>query len=758
MRGAQVAAFTSMLLIAQQVAGKATRDALFLSTFHTSQLPLAMAAGAVLSLLAVYWVSQLMVRHAPATIMPLLFATSAAGFALEWLLAFTAPRAAALLVYVQTALLGPVMISTFWSLINERFDPHTAKRAIGRIAGGGTLGGVVGGLAAWRASSVMQPVTVLVLLALLNAGAVLGTLLTRARRGVARPAADEVVAPESPTSALSVLQRSPFLRHLALLVMLGAALSALLDYIFSVQATAAFGAGQPLLAFFSLFWLGISLVSFVLQITLGSLALEKLGVALNIAVLPGVIVLGGAFGLAVPGLVSASLLRGAEAVQRNTLFRSAYELLYTPLPEASKRSTKAFIDVGFDRLGTVVGSGVALLVLHTTSHGQAPFLLGVVVVLGLATLPVTRRLHVGYVDALAQSMRAAAERLQVPAAVKEAPAPDSRRSLPLERDELIERVEVMQPGGLSALVDTERTSSSATDPAPARALQGLANPEALLQTTQDLLSADAARVRTALGQLDARAPAVACAILLLAHPEHHAPALRALGTLAPAITGQLLDALLDPTMDFRVRRRVPRALRACCTQRAADGLLLGMGDERFEVRYECGRALLALTGANPSVVVSSQSVIEAIQREIESERRIADRSGFAFEDDGESSQQRALVDGLMRDRVDRRLEHMFTILSLSLEREPLRMAFFALHHEDDHYRGTALEYLDTVLPTEIRQIIWPYLGEAAAPLPAARAPQEVLAELVRALEAGPTQLTNESNPGNTVGLRSQAPR
>ena len=32
---------------------------------------------------------------------------------------------------------------------------------------------------------------------------------------------------------------------------------------------------------------------------------------------------------------------------------------------------------------------------------------------------------------------------------------------------------------------------------------------------------------------------------------------------------------------------------------------------------------------------------------------------------------------------------IFTILSLHLEREPLRMAFRALHHEDAHHRGTA---------------------------------------------------------------------
>ena len=249
----------------------------------------------------------------------------------------------------------------------------------------------------------------------------------------------------------------------------------------------------------------------------------------------------------------------------------------------------------------------------------------------------------------------------------------------------------------------------------------------MLATARELLSADAAQVNRALGRLRTHGPSVACAILLLAHSDHYEAALEALSGHAPLITGQLLDALLDPTMDFVVRRRIPRALQTCSTQRAADGLLLGIADERFEVRYECARALVQVTDENPSIVIAPPKVVEAIQREIDSSKLILERATPQLDlDDGQ-----ALVDGLMRDRTSRSLEHMFTILSLVLEREPLRMAFRALHHQDDKHRGTALEYLDMVLPAEIRSIIWPYLGEAA-PLPTARAVGELLADRSRA--------------------------
>lgn len=721
---AQAAAITAMLLIAQQVAGKAARDALFLSSFHANNLPLAMAAGAVLSLAGAYLISRLMARYGPESILPPLFATSACAFGVAWGVNLVAPRGAAVFVYLQTALLAPVMISTFWSLINERFDPHTAKPAVARIASGGTLGGVLGGLAAWRAPS---PGAVLLFLAALNGMALVATLLTRARRDAEAPAstpAEAGVADET-VSPLTALRDAPFLQNLAMLVALGAAMSALLDYMFSVQAAAAYGKGQPLLAFFSLFWMVVGVASFLLQMAVGRVVLEKLGLALTAAVLPGVIILGGAFGLAVPGLASAALLRGADAVQRNTLFRSAYELFYTPIPEARKRATKAVIDVAFDRFGTVIGSGIALLVLHAFAQNQAPLLLGAVIALALIALPVIRGLHRGYVVALQQGLRDGAKKLQL--AAEDSAERFSRSPPQSDRERLIEHIEATH-GGLEGLLDSTPTRAEESSTQTGPALAALANTDALLSTLRDVLSPHPQRVQHALAKLDHHGPSVACAILLLAHPEHHEQALRALRTHAASVTGQLLDALLDPSMDFVVRRRLPRALSQCPTQRAVDGLLLGLSDERFEVRYECGRALLRLSEGQSQLVISRSRVIEAIQRELEGGKRMSEASrpfdGDASDDDG------TLIEGLKRDRIARSLEHVFTILALHFDREPLRMALRALYQEDTTYRGTALEYLETVLPTEIHEILWPHLG-VTAPLPTARAPRELLDELAR---------------------------
>ena len=143
--GALVAAIASAAMIAQQVAGKATRDALFLSSFSVRVLPAMMAASAVISLLAVMWLSRMMLRHSPAKVVPAAFAVGCAALLVTWGLTFTAPRVAAIVLYLYTTLFGAAVISAFWSLVNETFDPHTSRRAVSAITSGGTLGGCSAG-------------------------------------------------------------------------------------------------------------------------------------------------------------------------------------------------------------------------------------------------------------------------------------------------------------------------------------------------------------------------------------------------------------------------------------------------------------------------------------------------------------------------------------------------------------------------------------------------------------------------------------
>ena len=88
------------------------------------------------------------------------------------------------------------------------------------------------------------------------------------------------------------------------------------------------------------------------------------------------------------------------------------------------------------------------------------------------------------------------------------------------------------------------------------------------------------------------------------------------------------------------------------------------------------------------------------------------------------------LDEFVRDRAGKSLAHVFTLLALVLPREPLQIAFRSLQTDDQHLHGTALEYLDGILPPAIRERLWPFL-EAAPARRSTRPRDEVMAELLR---------------------------
>lgn len=700
------------------------RDALFLSAFRTTHLPHAMVAAAVVSILTVASMPLVASRVSPRRLIASLFSVSGIALGLEWGLLGLSARSGALAVYLHTSVLGPILITTFWSLVNERFDPHRAKSAIAPITGGGTLGGVLGGLAAWRASSILSVSTAVLVLAAINIACAIGVLAIppqsdvrtsakrdRPSRGAAssedRSGGDHAAGADV-RSAFGLLRRIPFLRNLALLVAFGAIISSLLDYVLGVQAVAHYGRGPGLLWFFSVFGLVVSVASLVVQLAFGRIAFEKVSLAVHLAVLPGVVVLGGALGLAVPGLVSAAVLRGSEMVHRNTLFRSAYELLYTPISEAQKRATKAVIDVGFDRVGTVVGSLVTMAVIYVFAANQL-VMLGVVVVVALVSLPVIVRLHSGYVATLKERLLEGAEGAPVSEPMPGSVDPDDG-----ERERLVRAAAQLGGNAADGLLRAQLESK-------ARALD----------LPRELLAQDRTRVRRALARLDDRDRAAASyATLLLAEPDLARDAAHALRRLAPRIRGQLLDLLLDARVDVMVRRRIPTILGAAPSALVVEGLVGALDDARFEVRFAVGRALRRLA-ASSQLEMPRERILKALLDE--TARAEETFSSIEEEEDVDPNP----LDIVIRDRISRQLDHVFTLLALVIDGEAARLCLRALYQEDDRYRGAALEYLQVVLPPEVREAVWPLLGETSGPLPTPRPASEVLEDLSRALRGQP---------------------
>ncbi len=753
-RAAWPATIASASLVAQLVAGKATRDALFLTHFGLDPLPGAMIGAAALSALSVIVMSRVLTRSGPARVVPATFAASAVLFLVEWSISLKSERATAIAVYAHTAVFGSAIGSAFWSLVNERFDPHEAKRLVGRITSGGTIGGVIGGLLVWRASAHLSVPMMLALLATMSVVGLWGSL---------RTAGGQRRRPKAPATTtgggIAVLTETPYLHHLAVLVGAGAVVQALLDWLLSAHATNEYGQGASLLGFFALFNMVVGILSFVAQTGLTRVALEKRGLGGTIKLQPMSVAAGVAAALVFPFFWPVLVLRVIEGVTRGSLYRSAYELFYTPLPNAKKRATKTLIDVGIDRLGTILGSGLLFAVaqLAPLELQTRAVLVGVLAMTGLAWM-VASRLQDGYVSALAASLKSGA------VALDDDDAEDltTRQTLAettalLDRNKLLARIDQFQRQKELRAADGRGMAKLTPPPVSDRALVSTGELGKLFDPSDGVV-ARAAALRSndpvAMKQALAAplAPALAPFVIpLLANDAVVREAVRSLRKIAPKITGVLLDYLLDREIDPRIRRRVPRIVKLCRTQRAANGLVLALRDPVFEVRVQVGIALAQLLD-DGVLEADRDEVLDIVVHELTTGRGTWSGSGAtanadvddaarASDVDSESGAPSDVPSGAAQQRISttndagavrRGLAHSFALLGLVLDREPLAIAHRALRSDDPGLRGTAFEYLDVVLPHHVRDVLVPLLGDVKPPPRSReRGSSELAAELLR---------------------------
>jgi ATP/ADP translocase len=688
------------LVIAQQVASRAMRDALFLSAFQVKSLPLVMGAAAVFALAGAEVLSLALAHRSPSRVVPAAAAASAGLFGLWWVVALFAPRVAAVGLYLHVAAFGGALVSGFWSLVNERFDPYTLRKTVGRIGTGATAGGVAGGLLVWIASRVLPAAAHLLVLVALSALA--AAALARTRSADETPPSPPVGA--SVTGA-SVLVRSPYLRTIALVVGLGAFVEALVDFLFKAEAAGRYESGVSLLGVFAAFHGGMSVLSLLVQATVSRAALRHLGIAGTLALRPALTAVGALLGVALPGLATATAARGSHETLTNSVFRSAYELLYTPLPEAEKRRVKALVDVTVDKLAAFVGSGGIALALALVPAAATTLLFTVAAACSLAALAISRTLHRGYVRTLEKSLILGRIRLDTEDVLDPATQVTLANTSLMERGTLLRQIEELRGSQPDSLIAPPASGLLSGSGSIAREPSGTGG---LLDRIVWAVSGDPALVRRALRQGAEPEPAlVACLLPHLASEELFAEVVRALRRAAPRVTGQLVDALLDPAGDPKMRRRIPRVLKACATSRSAEGLRAAIDDPSFEIRAAAAAALAALHEKGAVVRVGRDEVLGRVRRELDS---------------GET--------------VDRQIPQLFALLSLTLERGPLQIAWAAMKGQDRSLRGTALEYLANVLPDDVFPRIRSVFGASTAPLPSARRPVEQVADELRASSVG----------------------
>ena len=690
-RAGAAAAVGALAMIAHQVGIKATRDALFLSSLGVEALPAMIATASIFSILAVLFAARIVATYGPAVVVPTTFLVSAVLLLGEWILWHQNASIGSVVVYLHVAALGSFLVSGFWSMINERFDPRTGKKKIVLIGRSAAIGGLLGGIVAERMAAFSAAISMLPILAIMHLGCALAMYFVGGS-SEARHSPDP--APSERKSGIRYIATVPYLRNIALLVALTACSATLVDYVFKSRAYSTYGQGEDLMRFFAVFYTAVGVATLVVQSLLSRRLLEKFGLSRTVGVLPMVTGVGSVAMLAVSGLGMAGIARGGESAARSSVFRSAYELLYMPISDRQKRASKPIIDVAFDRLGDFLAAALISLLLLLPQTQSVAWILVLAASLAVAAFWISGNLQNFYVDTLKLRLVHRAQELEIDrASATSAPTSvmNTLRSLNLNR--------VVRGSNPKRHLISRGQSKVSDRVAPPAARSKITS------IVEELESGDLGRVKAALTTIEFNPAVVARVIDLLAWDEASEKASGALKKDAPAFVGQLTDALVDPNRNFALRRRIPRVLSECDSRVAIEGLMAGLQDGRFEVRYQCAGALSKIRGRIHDMGIERARLESAVLDELDVDprrwraRRLVD-SVHAME-----------ADERLNRKLDLSLDHIFRLLSLFLDREPIKIALRGLYTRDEQLRGTALEYLESVIPSAIRTKIWPLLED-----------------------------------------------
>jgi len=278
------------------------------------------------------------------------------------------------LFFIWISVFNLFVVSVFWALMVDVFDAEQGKRLFGFIAAGATLGGIVGSSLTASLAGQMSPTYLLLISALLLEAAVfcvarLAKLSDALQR---RPAAQFSEGPigGSAFSGLSHALSSSYLVNVSGFILLFAITSTFLYFQQAEIAKHSFADRGARTAFFARVDLWVNVLTLGAQLFLTGRVLRWFGVALTLAVLPLLSVIGfGALALA-PTIAVVVVYQVVRRAGNFAFARPSREVLFTVVPREDKYKAKSFIDTVVYRLGDQVGAwsyaGLGMLGLGMT--------------------------------------------------------------------------------------------------------------------------------------------------------------------------------------------------------------------------------------------------------------------------------------------------------------------------------------------------------------------------------------------------------
>lgn len=294
--------------------------------------------------------------------------------------------------YVWVGVFSLAVVAQFWSVANDVLTEEQGKRIFPVVGVGATVGAAGGAKVASLLFEAGLSVPVLFGLAALLLAVHATLTIWVMRLHPPQPHANDAHH-DVETNGFVLLWRSPYLRAIALMLLLANLVNTVGEYLLGRTALAAAHAELASLtasgatldaqafiegrigAFYGDFFFAVNLLAIALQLGLVSFLVRKVGVRGVVLVLPVVAL--GAYSLIAAG-ASLMVVRAAKITENATdysVMNTGRALLWLPTSPLEKYSAKQAIDAFFVRAGDVLAAAVVLVGAQLLHLGVESFAL-----------------------------------------------------------------------------------------------------------------------------------------------------------------------------------------------------------------------------------------------------------------------------------------------------------------------------------------------------------------------------------------------
>lgn len=366
-RSALLMQLNIFLLISTLLIVKPAVNALFLSRFGAERLPGAFILVALTALVVSYLYARLLAKKPLNLIIERTLVISFATliFFVVMMQLNVLDDIVLYLFYIWVAIFAVLSSSQFWILANLVYNVREAKRLFSFIGAGAIAGGIFGGyltnlLAPFLGTENLLFVSAMFLLMCIPVTRLIwkdnvSSLSLYNRRKRIRGFGD---------NPLRTVLSSRHLSYLAGIIGVSVIVAKLVDFQFSDVAHRAIADPDELAAFFGFWFSSINLISLAIQLFLTSRLVGVWGVGTSLLFLPAGIIIGASLLFIFPELWAAVFIKAADGSLKQSINKSATELLGLPISIEIKKKTKIFIDVVVDSAATGIAGIILIFIVR----------------------------------------------------------------------------------------------------------------------------------------------------------------------------------------------------------------------------------------------------------------------------------------------------------------------------------------------------------------------------------------------------------